>query len=245
MGAQDTLQAAFDVRTLPPVAVVAGHYGVGKTNLAMNLALDARAAGREVVLADVDVVNPYFRSSDYRRVLGDAGVRVIAPVMAGTTLDVPSLTGEVATACAWAREAVAQGAPARLLVVDAGGDDVGATALARYAAALGAGDYALFYVVNACRNLTQDPARAVEVLREIERALRLPATAVANNTHLSDATDAGVVERGVAFAREVARRAELPLAFTTVPPMAADVPLGGEVRYPVQVRVTKPWDEAL
>ena len=76
----------FDVKRLKPVTVITGHYGVGKTNLAINLALDARKAGLEVRLADLDVVNPYFRSSDYRRLLEDAGVQVIAPRYAGTTV---------------------------------------------------------------------------------------------------------------------------------------------------------------
>ena len=83
---------------LPPVTVVAGHYGAGKTNFSINLALDAAARGYDVVLADLDVVNPYFRSSDYRGLLEERGVRVIAPVMAGTTLDSPSISGQVSTA---------------------------------------------------------------------------------------------------------------------------------------------------
>ena len=85
---------------LAPVTVVVGHYGVGKTNFALNLALDAAAAGYEVTLADMDVVNPYFRSSEYASLLEEAGVRLIAPVFggAGTSLDVPSLTGAVVPA---------------------------------------------------------------------------------------------------------------------------------------------------
>ena len=91
----DRETAPFEVSSLAPVVVVVGHYGVGKTNFALNLALDAAAAGRAVTLADMDVVNPYFRSSEYAAVLDAAGVRLVAPVFAGagTSLDVPSLTG--------------------------------------------------------------------------------------------------------------------------------------------------------
>ena len=80
---------------LEPVVVVTGHYGVGKTNFALNLALDAAAAGYRATLADMDVVNPYFRSNEYRDLLEGAGVRLIAPVFGhtGTSLDVPSVTG--------------------------------------------------------------------------------------------------------------------------------------------------------
>ena len=87
---------------LEPVVVVTGHYGAGKTNFALNLALDAAAAGYRATLADMDVVNPYFRSNEYRDLLEGAGVRLIAPVFGhtGTSLDVPSVTGELAVAAA-------------------------------------------------------------------------------------------------------------------------------------------------
>ena len=155
----------FDVKRLKPVTVITGHYGVGKTNLAINLALDARYAGMEVRVADLDIVNPYFRSSDYRRLLEDAGVQVIAPRYAGTTLDAPAISGQVSAALDWAR-----GKRGRLLLVDAGGDDAGATALGRFASGIADGDYDLLYVVNRSRNLTHDPAEALCVLREIEAA---------------------------------------------------------------------------
>lgn len=85
MGLPPAMRALLDT----PVLVVAGHYGVGKTNLSLNLALDAAACGRQVALVDLDVVNPFFRSSDYRDLLGERSVRVIAPVFAGTNLDGP------------------------------------------------------------------------------------------------------------------------------------------------------------
>ena len=233
--------------TSAPVLVVCGHYGVGKTNLALNLALDAAARGLEVTIVDLDVVNPFFRSSDYAGLLDEAGVRVIAPVFAGTNLDGPSLSGTILPAIEQAR---AQ--EGRLLVIDAGGDDVGATALGRFAKTVAAGPYEMLYVVNRSRNLTQDPAEAVEVLREIEAKSRLVATAVANNTHLQGDTDEDVVARGIPFAEEVARLVGLPLAFTTVPTgragQVADrkkthlAPNGGsQALYPVQVYVRTPW----
>ena len=90
-----------------PVVVVTGHYGVGKTNFSLNLALDAAAAGREVTLIDLDVVNPYFRSSEYREMMEAAGIRLIAPVFAerGSNLDVPSLTGAIVPAIQMAQHA--------------------------------------------------------------------------------------------------------------------------------------------
>ena len=230
-----------------PVLVNTGHYGVGKTNLALNLALDAAARGLEVTVVDLDVVNPFFRSSDYRALLDEAGVRTIAPVFAGTNLDGPSLSGTILPAIEQARAG-----EGRLLIVDAGGDDVGATALGRFARAVAAGPYEMLYVVNRSRNLTQEPAEAAEVLREIEAKSHLAATAVANNTHLQGDTDEAVVAAGIPFAQEVARLAGLPLAFTTVPAETAcqdadrQFPRfgrdgGAGEAYPVRVYVRTPW----
>ncbi len=257
----------FDARTLPPVVVISGHYGVGKTNLALNLALDARAAGREVALADLDVVNPYFRSSDYGGLLADAGVELIAPAFAGTTLDSPGITGKVLTAVEWAREGAAEpageavqasaggaapGVPAlgpapaaaspRLLIIDAGGDDVGATVLGRFAGAIAAGPYAMLQVVNRSRNLTHTPAEALSVLREVERASKLAVTAIANNTHLADQTTPEVLAAGFSFAREVAEQAGVPLAFTAVDASLTTRAQSLGVVYPVRILVRKPWE---
>lgn len=248
-----------------PVVVVCGHYGAGKTNFAINLALDAAADGYEVTLADLDVVNPYFRSSDYRALLEGRGVQVVAPVMAGTTLDAPSISGRVSTEIEQAQASrlpLSAGAcgpdgPApearllreRMLVIDSGGDDAGATALGRFAPAIARGPYEMLYVVNARRNLTQQPEEAVGVLREIEAKARLAATAVVNNTHLKQDTDEAVVAAGVPFAREVARLANLPIACTTAPARLADreSALFGpneapQTLYPVQVYVRTPWE---
>lgn len=239
---------------LAPVTVVVGHYGVGKTNFALNLALDAAAAGYEVALADMDVVNPYFRSSEYGALLAERGVRLIAPVFAGagTSLDVPSLTGALGPAveAAYGWEGGAGGSPAGrpAVIVDAGGDDVGATALARFAPAIRSGDYALLYVVNAFRNLTREPAGALAVLREIEAKSGLAATAVVNNSHLQGETTLGHIQDSVPFAQAVAAQAGVPLACTTVPKSAirrentgsgllGSVPCG----YPVEVLVAPPW----
>lgn len=232
---------------LESVTVVTGHYGVGKTNFALNLALDAAAAGYRVTLVDMDVVNPYFRSNEYRDLLEQAGVRLIAPVFgrAGTSLDVPSVTGELAVA---AEDAYRDETGSTAVIVDAGGDDVGATALARFAPALEAGPHAVLYVVNAFRNLTQTPADAVTVLREIEAKSHLAATAVVGNSHLQGETTMGHIAESVPYAEAVASMAGLPVACITAPIQAiqrentgstalADLPNG----YAVKVYVKPPW----
>lgn len=211
--------------------VVTGHYGCGKTNLAINLALDVAARGEEVMLVDLDVVNPYFRSSDYAEFLEARGVNVISPVFAGTTLDVPALSPAIAGAFE-GRGTV---------IMDVGGDDAGATALGRYSGDIARLDYDFLYVVNAYRTLTATPAEAAQVLREIEQASCLKATAIVNNSHLRDETTADTVLASRDFARETAALLGLPLRFTTVPKRLAGE-LAVENAYPVEVYVRFPWE---
>ncbi len=229
--------------TLAPVTVVLGHYGVGKTNLSINLALDAAAGGREVTLVDLDVVNPYFRSSDYRELLEDAGVRVVSPMFAGTTLDSPSLSGAV---YAVIEDALRQARAC--VIIDAGGDDVGATALGRFSPRIVAQEHEVLYVVNRYRNLTQTPDEAASLLAEIEAKAGLAATGIVNNSHLKQDTTADTVAGSVTFATEVSARLELPIVCTAVPKEIVDQKNGGfsesaaiQNVYPVQVYVRTPW----
>ena len=106
-----------------PVAVVCGHYGVGKTNLTLNIALDAAAGGRAVTVIDLDVVNPFFRSSDYRALLDERGIRLVAPVFAGTNVDGPSLSGTIEPAIDGAQRAWRDGDERPFVVIDEAGFD--------------------------------------------------------------------------------------------------------------------------
>lgn len=228
-----------------PVVVVCGHYGVGKTNLALNLALASAAAGEQVTLADLDLVNPYFRSSDYPEVLARAGVRLAAPTFAGTTLDTPSLGGQLVTEIELALSHQPGDGPRRRLIVDVGGDDAGAYALGGYADALRGPGVRLLYVVNAFRNLTQEPGEAAAVLREIEAASHLAACGVVNNSHLCDETAEKDVETGRAWARSVADELALPLVATCVPARLAKTcnyrEAGSEPLVVVGRYVNTPW----
>lgn len=234
---------------LAPITVVIGHYGVGKTNFSINLALDAAAHGQNVTLVDLDVVNPYFRSSDYAEMLEAEGVRVVSPVFAGTTLDSPSLSGAVYTAI---EDAIRQGddepLARRCVIIDAGGDDVGATALGRFAPRIAESPHAVFYVVNGYRNLTQSPEEAAALLSEIEAKAGLRATAVVNNSHLKQDTTSETVLESLPFAQAVSEALELPIVCTAVPKEIVDQKNGPfsescatQNVYPVQVYVRTPW----
>jgi len=222
--------------------VVTGHYGCGKTNLSINLALDLARKGETVTLVDLDIVNPYFRSSDNAGLLARHGVRLIAPTFAGTTLDVPSLPAEIYGAF---------DKDAGRVILDVGGDDAGATALGRFSHEITALDYELLYVVNRYRNLTGTPEEAAALLAEIESAAHLSATGVVNNSHLQSETTAANVLEALPYAREAAERLRLPLVCTTVPTRLADEfsEQAGDATfvenaYPIEVFVRTPWEDA-
>lgn len=229
---------------LRPVTLVVGHYGVGKTNFSVNLALDLAAAGKRVSVIDLDIVNPYFRASEQRRVLEDHGVELIAPVFAevGTSLDVPSLTGKVAPAMEMASDE-------RPVIVDVGGDDAGSIALGRYARIIRDREYAMLAVLNRFRNLVQDPADAIENLQEIETACGLKATALVNNSHLKSATDTDVVRKGLDYAKTVATLSGLSLVAVTVPKSTLqndrstiESLVEPICLYPITTHVKTPWE---
>ena len=217
------------------IIIVCGHYGCGKTNLSLNLAIEAAQKGQPVTLIDMDVVNPYFRSSEYEELLEKHGVRLIAPVYANSTLDIPSLSPAI--------HSVLQDDGEGLVLIDAGGDDVGATALGQFAREIAGKPYEMLYVVNRYRPLSTEAEETVELLAEIESASRLKATGVVNNSHLKQETDEQVILSAVPYGREAAEKLGLPLCFTTAPKGLTEA-LADKVEnlHPVEVYVHSPWE---
>ena len=216
------------------LTIICGHYGCGKTNLSINLALDAVAAGGRVTLVDFDIVNPYFRTSDYADMLNSRGVRVIAPSFARTTLDLPVMPREVQSI--FGRDGVA--------IIDAGGDDAGATVLGRYAEEIMAGDYDMLYVVNRYRALSTTAEEAVTLLREIEYASHLKATAIVNNSHLMRDSTPETILRSLAYAEAVAVATGLPVRGTVIPRfLEGRLPGSLPDVYPVGIYVRPPWTD--
>ena len=220
--------------------IVTGHYGVGKTNLSINLALDMATRFGNVTLVDLDIVNPYFRSSDYVEMLARHNVRVVSPTFAGTTLETPALSAEVYSAFE------ASGG----VLLDVGGDDAGATTLGSFAEQVTKQDYDMLYVINRNRNLTTTASEAAVLLDEIEHASHLKATGIINNSHMQAETTAEMVAASLPFAEETAALAGIPLVATTVPSGAVDeisdepgAPNYVPNAYPIDVYVRPPWDE--
>ena len=197
------------MRDFKRITLLCGHYGSGKTNVAVNLAVALRERYDRLAVADLDIVNPYFRSKDSRGQFEDLGIRLICSEYANTNVDIPALPQDM--------YAVTDDQDLRV-IIDVGGDDRGALALGRIAQRILEEDnYEMLAVVNASRPLTHTPEDTVEVLREIEDAGGIKFTGIINNTNLGRETDADVVLNSVLYAESVSNLMKIPVVMTTVP----------------------------
>ena len=190
------------------VTLFAGNYGSGKTNVAVNYALKLRADGKPVAIADLDIVNPYFRTKDSEKELTEAGIRLISSQYASSNVDLPALPQDVYSIVDNNTE---------YAVMDIGGDDRGAYALGRYADSLKKeNNYEMFMVINMYRPLTRDVESTLEVMAEIEAAGSIKFTAIVNNSNIGEETTEQDVLDSLGYADEVSKATGLPIRLTTV-----------------------------
>lgn len=190
------------------VTLFSGHYGSGKTNIAVNYAFYLKKKGFPVVIADLDIVNPYFRTKDSEEQLKNSGIEVISLPFANTNVDLPSIPSN-------AYSLVED--RSKYAVIDVGGDDRGAYALGRFSAQIiKENNFDNFYVVNFFRPLTRTPFEAKTVLEEIEIAGKIPFTGIINNSNLGEETTLEDVISSNKKAEELSVITGLPVVFTTV-----------------------------
>lgn len=190
------------------IYILAGHYGSGKTNVAVNLALKMKKDGLEVKIADLDIVNPYFRTKDSIKTLTEAGIPLISPAFANTNVDLPALPQE-AYSLVQRTDSYA--------VLDVGGDDRGAYALGRYAPyILEENNFEMCYVFNCYRPLTRTAEEAFEVIKEIEAACKIPFTAIINNSNVGNDTDADAIIASEKETERLSALTGLPIIYTSV-----------------------------
>ncbi len=198
----------MDGRSLKRISVFAGHYGSGKTNIAVNYAMMIKEQGKEVSITDLDIVNPYFRTKDSEDVLSEKGIRLISSPYANSNVDTPALPSDAYSA--FENKNV-------YAVVDVGGDDRGALALGRYVPQMAEeNNYEMFFVINKYRFLTSDAKSTVEVMKEIEGAAGVKFTAIVNNSNIGEETTPQNVLDSVSYAKEVAELTGLDVKMTTV-----------------------------
>ena len=196
------------------LTLFAGHYGSGKTNIAVNYAFKLAEEGKQVCIADLDIVNPYFRTKDSEKELAEVGIRLVSPKFANSNVDLPALPAE---SYRLVQDKSTYG------IMDIGGDDRGAYALGRYADAIKAeNNYRMAFVVNCYRPLTSTVEDTVEIMREIESACGLKFTCIVNNSNLGEETVAATLLNSLDFVKELSEKTGLELWMHTALPEVAD-----------------------
>lgn len=189
-----------------PVVLFTGNFGSGKTEVAVNFALNRLGLGCPVQIADLDVVNPYFRTREVCEILSGFGIDVVVPehslLMADLPVVVPQIRGIIDR-------------PKGISILDVGGDDVGATVLGSLRDSILRADHDMLLVVNQMRPFTDSVKGCLKIAREIEAAARLKLTGVVGNSHLMDETTPSIIEEGARFAHEVAEELKVPVRFVT------------------------------
>lgn len=211
------------------ITIISGHYGSGKTNIAVNLAFDLKKERKNVALADIDIVNPYFRSKDSEEMLEKAGIRLICSEYANSNVDIPALPQDMYSVT---------DDKSLFSILDVGGDERGALALGRIAPKIREeNNFDMLYVVNKFRPLTKDADSAIEVMREIETACGLKFTGIINNSNLGAETKIEDVLSSSQYANEISKLTNLPIVLTTVEEKLFE-PLKNKIKnlYPVSMQ---------
>lgn len=190
------------------LTLIMGHYGSGKTNIAVNLAYDLKSKYQNVAIADLDIVNPYFRTKDSEEIFNKDGIRLICSKYANSNVDIPSMPEDLYSIT---------DDKSLKAIIDVGGDDRGALAIGRLAKGiLEENNYEMLFVINTFRPLTKDAESLLEVLKEIEAAANMRFTGLINNSNLGKETTKEDVLSSVKKAKELSLITGLPLVMTTV-----------------------------
>ncbi len=216
------------------ISIFCGNYGSGKTEISLNAALFLRQEFEKTALVDLDIVNPYFRSAEQRAVLESAGIRVLAPTFAMTTVDIPGLPAQI--------QSVFDN-PTERVIFDVGGDETGSVALGRYKPYFDKSDREMLFVVNALRPFSNTPEAIAELYSRICQRARMTASALINNTNFGAQTSPEDIIKGEKIVREAAALLDLPVRMTCVSKDVAGL-LPDDFRqncWPIDIRMRPEW----
>lgn len=212
---------SFDKR----INIFCGHYGSGKSEISVNAAFMLKQKASKVLMADMDVVNPYYRSADARKALEDEGIKVVAPLFANTNVDVPAIGPEIS---------IGLKDKSHNVIIDVGGDEDGSRVLGRYYHEIVKNEYDMFFVFNRSRPMTVNFEETLSYIREIEAASRLKITGLINNTHFLDQTTVEDIMYGLELAQEISQETLIPIRATCVME-GLEKQLEGELDHPLMV----------
>ncbi|HHV73853.1 hypothetical protein BVF91_12715 [Thermoanaerobacterium sp. PSU-2] len=218
------------------LTVVLGHYGTGKTEIAINYARYIKTCGYDVDIVDLDIVNPYFRPREVRKELLDRwGIKVIGVDEKYMNADMPALSRDIYS--------VMQDEE-KYAVFDIGGDDAGAIAFGQYHNILADKDVDVLFVINVNRPFTKDAESAIKYMKLVENAARIKVTHLVNNTHLSYETTADDVIRGIEVTEDVSRRTGIPIKMTAAKKdVAEELKNMGYDVFPIDLYMKTPWNK--
>jgi len=216
--------------------IVIGAYGSGKSEYSIHLARSLKDQGKDVVLADMDVVNPYFRSRDVREEFAALGIEVIAPEGEFKHADLPMISPRI-------KGAIEN--HSRTVVLDVGGDPAGCRTLGRFVDAIKARSFEMHFVVNTRRPFTSNVEEVLTMLTMLEFSSKLKITHLICNSNLMQFTDTAVVEEGIAILKEIASQSDLIFEiYLALQEYADRVPdgLSGLKRVLMEYTLQKPWE---
>lgn len=218
------------------LVIITGHYGSGKTEFAVNYAVCMKEYYSSVSLADLDIVNPYFRSREKKSFLEELGINVLdSSINNNQTLDLPALPAGIM--------GIIQNLNTKA-ILDIGGDPIGARVLARFSEQIKKMDYDLFYVINGNRPGTQTKENVIKYLRNIEETSGLKVTGLINNTHLLKDTSLKDVEFGHELTKEVSWEIDIPIRYEVVMKKAAENIFNKEIKdklFPINLYMREEW----
>ena len=226
------------VEKLKGIVIVVGNYGSGKTEVSINLAVNRKRAGFDVRIADLDLVNPYFRTREARKPLAEVGIEVVVPAEKYLKADLPILSPVISGLIR---------RPSQLTLIDAGGNDVGATVLAALADSLREKSVHMLQVVNPYRPFTETIEGCLKIRDEIEKTSKMTINGIIGNANIIDETTIEDIYKGYDFVKLLSDKSRLPLKFITVPAtLLAEIDTG---RFscpvlPIKRQLVPPWIKA-
>jgi len=219
------------------INIFTGHFGSGKTEVAVNYALKLAEANFKTAIVDFDIINPYFRTADAKDELEKNNIHVILPMYANTNVDIPSIPPEIYSMFQNKQYKV---------VLDVGGDDLGAKAVSRFKEEIVSDDYEMFFVINTKRIMTDTPEKIMEMIAIIEDGANIKVTKLINNSNLLEETTPEILLEGNKIIAEVSEKSGIPIAITAgMEEVVSELnrqQLSGSEILPMRKQIHLPWN---